>query len=62
MQQCTTSELVRIDKELLEKIRYISKTKGQTIMGYVNTNLIKQVDRDWNKFASNDKNTKKDNF
>lgn len=61
MQQLST-ELVRIDKILLDKIRYVSKLKGQTIMGYVNTNLIKQVDKDWNKFASNDKNTKKDNF
>ena len=55
MQQFSTTDLVRIDKELLEKIRYVSKQKGQTIMGYINTNLVKQVDRDWNKFCNNEK-------
>lgn len=51
MQQTTTTELVRIDKELLDKIRYVAKAKGQTITGYVNVNIKKQVDRDWNKFS-----------
>ncbi len=50
MQQQTTTELVRIDKDLLEKIRYISKNKGQTIVGYINVNIKKQVEKDWNKF------------
>ena len=61
MQQQST-ELLRIEKTLLDKIRYISKQKGQTIMGYVNTNLIKQVNKDWNKFTENDKSIQKDNF
>jgi len=49
MSQITT-EAVRIEKELLSKIRYISKKNGQTISGYVNTSLRKLVEKDWNKF------------
>ena len=55
MQQQTTTELVRIDKDLLDKIRYISKQKGQTLSGYINVNIKKQIDKDWNKF--NEKNS-----
>lgn len=47
-----TTESIRIDKDLLEKIRHISKAKGQTISGYINSNLNKQVDRDWAKFEN----------
>jgi len=50
MSQVTT-ESVRISKDLLEKIKYISKSKGQTIAGYINVNISKQVDRDWAKFS-----------
>jgi len=50
MSQITT-ESVRINKELLEKIKYISKSKGQTITGYINFNISKQVDKDWVKFS-----------
>jgi hypothetical protein len=57
MQQIAT-DLVRIDKDLLDKIRYVSKQKGQTIMGYINTNLSKQVDKDWNKFALKSENNR----
>lgn len=49
MSQITT-EAVRIDKEILDKIRYISKKNGQTISGYVNTTLRKLVEKDWSKF------------
>jgi hypothetical protein len=56
MQQQSTTELVRIDKDLLDKIRYVSKAKGQTITGYVNVNIKKQVERDWSKFAQREKN------
>lgn len=49
MQQNTT-ESVRINKDLLEKIKYISKSRGYTISGYIMANLQKSVDRDWNKF------------
>ena len=56
MQQQSTTELVRIDKDLLDKIRYVSKLKGQTITGYVNVNIKKQVERDWSKFAQREKN------
>lgn len=51
----TNSESVRIDKDLLDKIRLISKVRGQTITGFINVNLAKIVDRHWNKFSSNDK-------
>lgn len=51
MQQQSTTELIRIDKELLDKIRYIAKQKGQTISGYVNFNIKKIVERDWNKHS-----------
>jgi hypothetical protein len=48
MQQNTT-ESVRIDKDILEKIKVISKFKGQTISGYINVHLSKTVDRHWLK-------------
>lgn len=51
MQQQATTELVRIDKELLDKIRYIAKQKGQTISGYVNFNIKKTIEKDWSKFT-----------
>jgi len=53
MIQNDTTNTVRIDKDILDKIRYIAKTKGQTILGYINVNLKKQVDRDWTKFQNN---------
>ena len=43
----TTTESVKIDKELLSKIKIIAKAKGQTISGYININLQKPVDRHW---------------
>ena len=55
MQQQSTTELIRIDKDLLDKIRYISKQKGQTISGYLNVNIKKQIDKDWSKFNSHEK-------
>ena len=45
-----TTSSIRIDKDILNKIREISKTKGQTISGYINVILRKQVERDWQKF------------
>lgn len=51
MQQSTTDS-IRIDKDLLDKIRYLSKSRGQTISGFVNVNLSKVVDRLWHKFES----------
>lgn len=45
-----TTESVRLQKDLLEKIRQISKKNGQTISGYVNHRLTKIVERDWLKF------------
>jgi hypothetical protein len=44
-----TTESVRIDKDLLDRIKVISKSKGQTISGYINVNLYKTVDRHWLK-------------
>jgi len=42
-----TTESIRIDKELLKKIKLISKLKGQTISGYINFNIKKIVERHW---------------
>ena len=47
-----TTDSVRIDKVLLDKIRIIAKQKGQTISGYINVNLGKLVDRQWQKHGS----------
>ena len=55
MAQDTTTDSVRIDKELLDKIRTIAKTKGQTISGFININLNKVVDRQWQKHSSVEK-------
>lgn len=60
MTQTTTTDSVRIDKEILDKIRYIAKNKGQTISGYINLSLGRQVERDWIKIIS--KSEKKNNF
>jgi predicted DNA-binding protein len=60
MTHTATTDSVRLSKEMLDKIRYIAKSKGQTISGYINISLGKQVDRDWVKFI--DKNEKKNNF
>lgn len=48
-QKTSETESVRIDKELLEKIKVIAKSKGQTISGYINVNLYRVVDRHWHK-------------
>jgi antitoxin component of RelBE/YafQ-DinJ toxin-antitoxin module len=55
MTQVTTTqtESVRIDKDLLEKIKIISKSKGQTISGFININLHKTVERQWHKTLTN---------
>jgi len=51
MQQNTT-ESVRINKDTLDKIKSIARSKGYTISGYINVHLQKQVERDWQKFIS----------
>lgn len=58
MTQATTNS-VRIDKDLLDKIRVISASKGQTISGFININLAKIVERQWVKTS---KNAKEDNL
>lgn len=50
-----TTESIRIDKDLMEKIRYIAKSKGMTLSGYININLSKIVNRQWQKMSSNTK-------
>ena len=50
MTQQETTDSVRIDKALLEKIRKIAKVKGQTIAGYINVHLERPVERDWVKY------------
>jgi hypothetical protein len=51
-QTTNTTESIRIDKDLLDKIKVIAKSKGQTISGYINVNLYKIVDRQFTKVAS----------
>ena len=46
-----TTDSVRIDKELMERIRIIAKQNGQTLSGYINFNLSKVVDRHWVKIS-----------
>jgi hypothetical protein len=51
MEQTTNeTDTVRISKDILDKIRYVSKQKGQTISGYISVNLSKQIEKDWKKF------------
>lgn len=57
-----TTDSIRIDKDLLEKIRIISKDKGQTISGYINVNLSKVVDRQWYKSQDQFEKRKKSNI
>ena len=47
----TSSNTVRIDKDILEKIKFIAKSKGQTISGYINISLSKAVEKEWAKFS-----------
>lgn len=49
MKQHETTDSVRIDKALVEKIREVSKSKGQTMAGYINLKLQPSVERDWGK-------------
>lgn len=51
MQQSTTDS-IRIDKDLLDKIRQLAKSRGQTISGFINVNLSRTVERAWHKFES----------
>jgi predicted DNA-binding protein len=46
---------VRLNKEIIERVKIVSRQKGQTISGYITTTIMKQLDRDWQKFNSNDK-------
>jgi len=57
-----TTESVRIDKELLERIKIIAKGKGQTISGYININLQKPVDRHWHKTQAEIEKRKKNSI
>ena len=54
-----TTDSIRIDKDLLDKIRSIAKSKGQTISGYINLNLSKIVDRQWVKINNDIEKPKK---
>lgn len=47
------SNSIRINKDILEDIKVISKSKGQTISGYINTVLSKSVQKDILKFKNN---------
>lgn len=49
-QDNNSANTVKIHPEILDKIRYIAKSKGQTITGYIRLCLEKQVAKDWMKF------------
>ena len=57
MQQNDTNvtNTVRLNKDIIERVKMVSRQKGQTISGYITTTIMKQLDRDWLKFSSNDK-------
>lgn len=57
-----TTESVKINKELLDKIKVIAKSRGQTISGYININLQKPVDRHWHQTSANIEKRKKDSI
>ena len=46
------TESLRLNKDLMQKIREIAKNKRQTISGYIEINLLKTVDRDWRKLKA----------
>jgi prophage antirepressor-like protein len=45
------TESIRIDKSVLESIKKIISTTGQTVKGYVEVNLKKQVEKDLSKIS-----------
>jgi len=46
MKPQSTTESTRIDKMVLDAIKIIIPTTGQTITGYINLHLRKQVEKD----------------
>lgn len=57
MKQHETTDSVRINKGLFEKIKEIAKSKKQTFSGYIELNLQKQVDRDYKKLHPEENNS-----
>lgn len=57
-----TTESVRIDKDLLDRIKIIARGKGQTISGYINLNLQKPVERHWYQAQTEIEKRKKNNI
>jgi antitoxin component of RelBE/YafQ-DinJ toxin-antitoxin module len=51
MKPQSTTESTRIDKELLDAIKLIILTTGQTITGYINIHLRKQIEKDLLKMS-----------
>lgn len=54
MKQHDNTDSIRVDKAMLAKVKVIAKQKGQTIQGYFYANLIKKVDKDWEKCKPKD--------
>jgi hypothetical protein len=46
MKPQSTTESTRVDKIILDAIKIIIPTTGQTITGYINLHLRKQVEKD----------------
>jgi hypothetical protein len=46
MKPQSTTESTRVDKMVLDAIKIIIPTTGQTITGYINLHLRKQVEKD----------------
>lgn len=51
MKPQSTTESTRVDKAILDAIKIIIPTTGQTITGYINLHLRKQVEKDLLKMA-----------
>ena len=49
MKQHEATDSMRINKDLLNKIREVAKSKRQSIAGYVELKLHLLVERDWKK-------------
>lgn len=46
----TEKNSIKIDKELLDKVKFLAQKNGQTITGYIYFKLSKIVEKEWNKF------------
>jgi hypothetical protein len=50
------TESIRVDKSLLESIKKIIPSTGQTVKGYVEIHLKKQIEKDLSKIFKKESN------